>query len=332
MNKQTKKALKEFAYRTLGADLSDGIRNLINKKDIVFYDKNLSRKVEALVKENRRRNADGEYDLALLIKLHELFSTIDLSDHYIFNNLLNSARQRYRYLLSSGLDLEGKVVSDFGAGHGENLIVANEFKLKSARGFDFSDDRFSSHVNDISPKARETIKFNTLDLVRDDIGVDNSDIVLSFSAFEHFDDPGFVLDKCYRLLKKGGYLYAEFAAFNAPYAIHRKIFSGVPHVQNIFSDSVAYKFFYDHLKINEGINRYTKEKITDGNPFPEVNRWKISDYERVFLDPEKWEIVNYRKVYNYKYDWMIKIFSDSFQGMSKDDLYVDYLKFLIRKK
>jgi hypothetical protein len=67
MNKQTKKALKEFACRTLGVDLSDGIRNLINKKDIVFYDKNLSRKVEALVKENRRRNADGEYDWMIKI-------------------------------------------------------------------------------------------------------------------------------------------------------------------------------------------------------------------------------------------------------------------------
>ena len=330
--KKINKKIKDFSYKTFGVETSDKFRNYLNRKDKYIYDKKLAATVKGLAEESVNRDPSTKYDLELLIKLHQLFDKINLADNYKYENLLNSARSRYNYLISSDIDVADKVVTDFGAGHGENLIVASEFNIKKAVGLDYSADRFANYVDHLNPKSKKILEFKELDLVNEDLGHRSSDIVISFSAFEHFDDPGHVLDKCYRLLKKGGYLYAEFAAFNAPYAIHRKIYSGVPHIQNIFNDQIAYDFFYKHLKINDEINRYTKEKITDGNPYPEVNRWQIADYERLFLDKEKWEVINYSKIYNYKFNWMIRVFKDSFKGFSHDDLYADYLKFLIRKK
>ena len=327
-----RRIIKEIAYRVLTPELADELRNKFNKKDIFLYDKKLAKKVKEFVDQRKKQGINIRNDLELLKYLHTLFPTINLASNYKINNLKSSARNRYKYLTSRGIDIKQKDIVDFGAGHGENLMVADEFNLKSAIGLDFSNDRFLGHKDKISDEALNLIEFKTLDLVKDDIGENSADIVMSFSAFEHFENPGHVLDKCHRLLRRGGYLYAEFAAFNAPYAIHRKIFSGVPHIQNIFDDTVAYEFFYDFLKINPGVNRYTNEKITDGNPYPEVNRWQIPDYENIFLDPEKWEVENYTKVYNYKHDWYIKIFSEYFEGRRKDDLYVDYFKFLIRKK
>ena len=86
------------------------------------------------------------------------------------------------------------------------------------------------------------------------------------------------------------------------------------------------------MKINDGRNRYTNELIKDGNPYPEVNRLIIEDYEEIFLDKNNWEVIEYTKVYNFQYHWFIKCFEESFVGKNYDYKYVDYLKFLIMKK
>ena len=327
-----KKLIKRIFYKLLGQKFSDQLRNFFNLKDFLVYNRELEARVQSLVKENKDRNPNGNYDLELLIQLDKLFYKIDLKENYIFNNLLQSARDRFNFLKSSGINLNGVQICDLGAGHGENLIVANEFNVKKAIGYDYSNDRFLNYAPELSKSQKDIIEYKIIDLVNDDLGSNDIDIVMSFSAFEHFEEPGFVLDKVYNKIKKGGYLYAEFAAFNSPFAIHRKKFSGVPHIQNIFSENIAYEFFYKSLKINEEINRYTKEKITDGNAYPEVNRWLIPDYEKIFLDKKKWKIINYTKNYNFRYHWLIKIFKEKFKNKSFDDKYVDYFKFLLQKK
>ena len=323
--------IKALIYWLFKPTLVDKIRNLWNLKDKIFYDKKLDKSVKSLVAE-RDTSTPIENDINLLRKLHKLFPTYNLADNYRLKNLLRSARGRLRYLESLGVELQGKDLVDFGAGHGENLMIVNEFKLNSCVGYDFNDDRFNEHKKNLSQEILNSIRYETLDLVVENIGSNNCDIVLSFSAFEHFADPGEVLKRCYDALRPGGILYAEFAAFNAPFATHRKIFSGVPYVQNIFSEKTAFEFFYNDLKINEGINRYTREKITDGNPFPEVNRWQIKDYEKVFLDENYWDVINYTKVINYQYHWLAKIFKGQMSNLSNDDLYADYLKFVLKKK
>jgi ubiquinone/menaquinone biosynthesis C-methylase UbiE len=259
-----RRSLKHAVHQIIGMELTDKLRNIYNLKDIYTYNRYLEKKVRQLILQRKGISVKG--DISLLTELHKLFPTIDLSDNYKLNNLLNVARNRYKYLSSCKIPLSDKDVIDFGAGHGENLMMIKEFNFKSCTGYDFSDKSFMKHKDKIPPGIYESIKFKTLDLVTDDIGANNSDIILSFSAFEHFDDPDAVLDKCYRALRKGGYLYAEFAAFNAAFATHRKIFSGVPHIQNIFNDEVAYEFFYRILRINDQVNRYTNKKITNGNP------------------------------------------------------------------
>ena len=323
--------IKFLVYKLFKPRFADELRNFYNLKDKFFYSKDLKKKVQKLILA-RNKDVPIAYDLSLLQGLHKLFPTYNLATNYKLKNLLASSRNRLKYLKSFGIDLKGKDLVDFGAGHGENLMIVKEFDLKSCTGYDFSDDRFREHKKDLSPDVLSSIEFKTLDLVVENIGNDNCDIILSFSAFEHFADPAEVLKRCYSALRPGGILYAEFAAYNAPFATHRKIYSGVPYVQNIFDDKTAYEFFYNDLKINEGINRYTNEKIKDGNPFPEVNRWKISDYEKVFLDENDWEIINYTKVYNYQFQWLVGLFKNEMSELSSDDLYADYLKFVIRKK
>lgn len=321
--------LKYTASFLIPVPLMDKLRNFFSIRHIFLFNRGLKKRVLEI-----KNQSDGpiSQNLDLLKKLNEEFKTINLRNNYKFENLLLSAKHRFNYLNAKGVKFKGKKIADFGAGHGENLFLCNDLEFEEAVGLDFSDKDFLPHKEDLSKEVFDFINFKTLDLVNDSLDIVDFDLITSFSAFEHFHDPREVLDKCHNSLKKGGYLYAEFAAFNSPYATHRKIFSGVPHIQNIFDEEVSFEFFYEHLKINDKKNRYTQEKITDGNPYPEVNRLLIEDYEKIFLDEDKWEVIEYTKVYNYQYHWFIQCFQESFVGKNKDYKYVDYLKFLIKKK
>ncbi len=330
--KQTSDLRKKLKYSLslfIPISLLDRVRNILSLRHILFYNRTLEKKVKTLT---QKANKPLSEDLNLLKALHKEFKSINLKANYKFDNLLLSARQRFSYLKSKGLKFEGKKIADFGAGHAENLFLCKELGLAEATALDFSDKDFLPHKKDLSDEVFNFINFKTMDLVNDPLDIDNYDLITSFSAFEHFHDPSEVISKCYDSLATGGHLYAEFAAFNSPYATHRKIFSGVPHIQNIFNERVSFEFFYDFLKINDKRNRYTNELIEDGNPYPEVNRLLINDYEKIFLDKSRWEVVEYTKVYNYQYHWFIKCFKDSFKDKDKDYRYVDYLKFLIKKK
>ena len=330
--KQTNNFRHRFKYlltKYLSNTFLDKLRNLLSIRHKFFYNRKLKKKVIEI-----KNSFQGPIssNLDLLISLDAEFKTINLSANYNFENLMLSSKQRFNYLKDMKVPLKGKKLADFGAGHGENLFLCKELDLSEAVGLDFSDKDFLPHKSDLDPKTFNFIDFRILDLVKEPLGIENFDLIMSFSAFEHFEDPKSVLYKCYQALSVGGYLYAEFAAFNSPYATHRKIFCRVPHIQNMFEEEISFKFFYEYLKINDKKNRYTNEPILDGNPYPEVNRLLIEDYESIFLDEERWNVVDYTKTYNYQYDWFIRCFEDSFENKSKDYKYVDYLKFLIRKK
>ena len=323
--------LKNIAYSILTPSVVDSLKNIYSNKDKYFYDKKKAKTIRELV-DNRRNITNTADDIFLLKELHKYFNTINIKQHYELSNLLRVARRRYKNLISRNIDVKGKDVADFGAGHGENLMMAGEFQLNSATGLDYSDINFKSHINQIDPETFSKINFITLDLTKDDIGTEQYDIILSFSAFEHFQQPEVVIERCYKALRKGGLLYTEFAAFHAQYAIHRKIYTGVPYIQNIFHEDVAYDFFYKVLKINDEINRYTGVKISGRNPYPEINRWTQSDFENLLLDATKWRLVDYTKVYNYKFAWFVDIFKEQMERLSHDDIYVNQLKFIIEKR
>ena len=321
--------IKFLIYRFFSPRIVDNIRNLLSLRHRFFYRNKDSKNISELISNSK---VPINRDLNLLKELHKYFKKIDLKENYKFENLLLSAKNRYNFLEKNGLNLKGANLADFGAGHGENLFLCKEYNLSRAVGLDFSDKDFLPHKNDLRNDVFQFIEFKTLDLVNEDLGIKDFDVITSFSAFEHFHDPKEVLLKCYKSLKPGGYLYAEFAAFNSPYAIHRKKFSGVPHIQNIFDEDIAFEFFYDFLKINDKVNRYTNEPITNGDPYPEVNRYLIPDYEKIFLDQNLWEVISYTKIQNYQYHWFIKLFEDSFKNKDNEYKYVDYLKFSIRNR
>ena len=320
--------IKFFLSKIFPQEMIDKARGFFNLRYKFIFNKEKQRIIANIVS----KYDDIPNSIELLKELHQEFKTISLSSNYKFDNLLLSSKQRFNYLKSKRVPMKRMKVADFGAGHGDMLFLCKELGFSEAVALDFSDKDFLPHKNDLDPDVFNFIDFKCLDLVKDPLPIKDFDLITSFSAFEHFEDPATVLNKCYESLKKGGYMYVEFAAYNSPYATHRKIFSGVPHIQNIFNDNVAFEFFYDHLKINDKRNRYTNELITDGNPYPEVNRLLIKDYEKIFLDPNKWDVIDYTKIYNYQYHWFIECFKDSFKDKDKDFIYVDYLKFLIRKK
>ena len=269
--------------------------------------------------------------LDLLIDLHQLFPTFDNSANYSYDALKQRAGLRLKYIADFDLPLSGRDLFDIGAGHGETIHVLQDFGLSSVTAFDYSDKDFKKFRHNLTPENVSRSKFVVQDLVEKALPINSADVIVSSSAFEHFMDPTVIIDHCYSALREGGILYTDFAAYHVPFAPHRKIFSGVPYIQNIFPDDVSFEFFYEHLRINAGVNRYTGEKITDGNPFPEVNRLNIRAWEQLLIGDDRWEVIHYSQLRNYQFKWFTELFPHT-KEISSEDLYADELKFLLRKK
>jgi SAM-dependent methyltransferase len=69
------------------------------------------------------------------------------------------------------------------------------------------------------------------------VAVDSVDLVYSFAAFEHFADPGGVLDEAWRVLRRGGYLYLLFGpVYTSPYGLHAYRDIPVPYCQYLLAE------------------------------------------------------------------------------------------------
>ncbi len=303
----------------------------VQQKHRFFYNRHLYRSLKHILEE---RKSEGlfENDLDLLQKLHELFPP-HRTLSYNFNAIIHRARGRFDKILKQGILLKGMDVLDIGAGHGENLFLCDEYEFDSATGVDHSAERFYSHTNRLSVSLKNRITFIEGDLLRMSLPAESYDFIISINSFEHFANPKIVIDESYKILRPNGYFYIDFGPlFRSPFGAHRYRYIGVPYIQNLFSDEIAYHFLYNKLKINPGINTYTGAEIKDRDPYIEMNKWCYQQFEQLFKQDGRWDVVRFNKECNYKYHWMTEVFDDELMEFSQKDLFVTELTVILQKK
>jgi SAM-dependent methyltransferase len=70
------------------------------------------------------------------------------------------------------------------------------------------------------------------------IATESVDLVYSFAAFEHFSDPGAVLDEAWRVLRRGGHLYLLFGpVYTSPYGRHAYREIPIPYCHYLLPDN-----------------------------------------------------------------------------------------------
>lgn len=99
------------------------------------------------------------------------------------------------------------------------------------------------------------------------------DAVISQNSFEHFADPGAILDQFKRLLNNRGKLFITFGPpWLAPYGSHMYFFCRVPWVNVLFSERTVLNVRKDYR--HDGASRY--EDVEQG-----LNKMTVARFERL---------------------------------------------------
>jgi SAM-dependent methyltransferase len=160
-------------------------------------------------------------------------------------------RSKLRILLGSKLvdELTDKAVVDFGCGEGAEAIELASSGSAQVTGVDIQEHllaiaRESATHAGVADRCKFCEKADGL-----------ADAVISIDAFEHFAEPGKMLDEMYGMLKPGGFVAASFGpTWFHPYGGH--LFSVFPWAHLIFSEAALIRWRAD-LR-DDGAQRFSE--------------------------------------------------------------------------
>ena len=321
---------KRWAKRSVPPALWRRLRDVKQRVAGNVLDRSLRRDVAAL-KASRDASVPVRDDLDLLLKLHARFDREKFVNSYDPDVIFRIARDRFDWLKGRGVNPAGMEVVEYGAGHAAMLFVAHEYGVGRAVALDYKDREYQEVVARRGEPAGGHA-FVSSDLTTYDPPAEAFDLCLCDNSFEHFADPRAVLNKCHQTLRPGGVLLARFnPIFHSALGAHRYGFTGVPFVQNVFSDATNWRFSQSYLDISGGRNMYTGEPITNGDPFPEMNRGRAAEYEAMFLDEAKWQPIHWQRQHDRRFAWFVALFREAAPDLTDDDWFVSGYEFLLRR-
>ena len=159
-------------------------------------------------------------------------------------------------------EVAGRSVIDFGCGKGEEAI---ELALRGAAHVTGVDIRESA----LDEARRSAMERGVADSCEFVTSTDRkADVIISIDAFEHFDDPGAILEAMARLLKPDG---AVLVAFGPPWLhpLGGHLFSVFPWAHLIFTERALIRWRTDFKsdgatrfrEVEGGLNQMTVERF-----------------------------------------------------------------------
>ncbi len=162
-----------------------------------------------------------------------------------------------------------KRVVDFGCGVGDQgLALVEEFDC-FVLGIDTNTKTLGRAVENAKQRSISQEKVEFVERAEDKHR-GAFDVVISQNSFEHFPDPGFILDEMKSLLNENGVILLTFGPpWFAPYGSHMQFFCRVPWLNLLFSEeavmSARSRYRSDGAKryedVESGLNRMTIQKF-----------------------------------------------------------------------
>lgn len=152
---------------------------------------------------------------------------------------LSRTRRVYGDLLEKAL--AGHVFVDIGCGLGDQVLGAAEAGAHLAVGIDKVEVNLRmASENAITRGVADRVRFTT-DPVSS-FGTEWADVALSQNSFEHFEEPGEILEQAYRALKPGGQFFVTFGpSWWHPFGVHNMFMIKRPWAHVVFSERTILK-------------------------------------------------------------------------------------------
>jgi 2-polyprenyl-3-methyl-5-hydroxy-6-metoxy-1,4-benzoquinol methylase len=187
---------------------------------------------------------------------------------YTLDNALNFARKT---IPSFDDVIRDKLVLDYGCGHGWQAVAMYKAGARRVTGTDILDERLA-HGRALAERegCAQHVAFSRSipDEVRGQF-----DVVLSLSAFEHFDDPAAELQSMESAARPGGAVVVSFAEpWLSPHGSHMIHFTKLPWVNVLFSERSVMRVRSRFR--SDGATRY--EEVVGG-----LNRMTVARFEQI---------------------------------------------------
>ncbi|NEZ03944.1 methyltransferase domain-containing protein [Wenzhouxiangella sp. XN201] len=165
--------------------------------------------------------------------------------------------------------LQGKTVIDFGCGDGvQAVMIATQVPDCRVIGLDIQ-PRFLAEARARAARCGVADRCHFAETT-----TERADVIMSIDAFEHFSDPGSILETMSELLKPGGEVMASFGpTWLHPYGGH--LFSVFPWAHLIFTEAalIRWRAGFRH----DGAIHFSE---VEGG----LNQIRIAEFERLVAD------------------------------------------------
>lgn len=171
--------------------------------------------------------------------------------------------------------IKAKRVVDFGCGAGNQALALAENYDCFVLGIDTNKNTLQRARENASASAVDAEKLEFVELATDEHR-GKFDVVISQNSFEHFPDPGFILQEMKSLLKDDGVILLTFGPpWYAPYGSHMQFFCKLPWLNLLFSEQTVMKVRSRFR--SDGASTY--EEVESG-----LNRMSVGKFERLIGD------------------------------------------------
>lgn len=252
---------------------------------------------------------------AVLEQLQAQFPPEPITYHYDPASLHRRGQERAESLLQLlAHEPELRLFLDLGAW--DNMVCyALQQRGKHAIGTDLVADG-------IAGAARQAgVPFAQMDSGALGFADSSVDVVFSYNCFEHFPEPEAVVREALRVLRPGGYFYANFGPlYFSPKGAHQWKSINVPYCQCLFPKALLSDFAAAHQLELTG--------------FHWMNEWSLGQFHRLWeAYSDRLVPVVYHETYNADHVSLIEQFPSLFKSKTEqfEDLIVAYIEGLWRK-
>jgi 2-polyprenyl-3-methyl-5-hydroxy-6-metoxy-1,4-benzoquinol methylase len=291
---------------------------------------------QAFLKRNNKIEIKDDFEL--LRELHRIFP-IPKRGRYSCEDYTIHVKPASRFLdcIERYTPLHGKDLLDVGTGHGGLLVLRENYGLSTTTGVDSLSNKngFEKLCHTMNIKKSKAIQYLTGDFLDIDFGDSKFDLITSLNCFEHYSNPDAILEKCITLLHRGGYMFISFGPlFRSPYGAHRFRYTGIPYLQNLFSDELVYRFFSEELGVVDEFQEHKNvgDVEISGDPYCEMNRFRACEFEGIFKERGQTKIIKYLPTKDFEFSWFRKLAAKYMENCSEEDLVVDGIEAILRKE
>ena len=196
---------------------------------------------------------------------------------------------------------EVKSYCDVGCGHGACPKIFSDFGCKRSVGIDIQEHKYWSEF----VEGTDNLEYICKDISKEQ-PEEKFQLVTSYSAFEHFDNPPLMLKSMMNMVEPGGYLYILFSPiWNSTDGHHNYRQIQFPWYHLIFSDEV----------INECHARLSVPETGIG-----FNKWSAFDFMNLFLGAREMRIVHFQTLFNFRHFYFAVNFRELLSQYTLEEL------------